>query len=715
MPRTRHFSPVRSSMLTLGMAPAILASFSGVALPVGVAMLTATAAIASDEAVKGARLEPSDASTLEQFSRQWREWTALLADPFFEGRGPGLRGNTLAAEMLEFHMKRAGLEPLFGTKSKDASGAEQVEAFSSFRQAFPYGQKRTPVEQSLAVKAGDVEMKFVPGVDFNVLGMSGKGNVTGPLAFAGYALPKVDGQEYNSFTGEKDLEGKIAIVLRFEPMTDEGKSKLQAQGWSPRAGLEPKLRAAQNAGASAIILVNPPGADDPRVGRLENAESIASRTSMDVSVIMMSIEAADRLVKATDAQGRSLLDLRKAADNAGGVIDLPKAQVSLAAAIERSPSLTENVGGVLRGRGALADEYIVIGAHFDHLGYGGRGSRDATSNGQLHPGADDNASGTSGMLLLAYELAEAYKAAPADEPARSIIFLGFCAEEMGLIGSRYYVNNPPIEIGKHALMVNLDMIGRLRQDKLEVTGVGTAEGLEAFVTPYFENSGLKISARKGGMGPSDHQAFFDAGVPVLFFFTGLHGEYHLPTDVASLLNPDGAARIVDLVKRIVLDAAVMPERMAYTDNDESRRYERPGRGGEETPAGPTAVAPPASGPEAGGAGQGAAAGAGGPAQGPGPGMASMRVRFGISPGDYSGSEPGVLVGDVFPATSAADAGLKAGDLMTHWNGERVTSVEEWMPMLGKHNPGDKVKIKFRRDGQEMETEATLKGRARSDQ
>jgi hypothetical protein len=691
MPRRR-----RSHLASL---PLILLAVTGfpASLPHSGSSPFASQAIAALAYPGETRVTPADSETLNRYAQSFRDFDTTLANPFFEGRAPGTRGNRLAAELIEFTFKRSGLTPLFASKNTD--GTESP--FSSYRQPFSTGQKRSPGDQALSATALGATVTFEPGKDFNVLGMSGAGKVSGKLAFAGYSLPKTEA-EYNTYAGdEKVLDGKIAIVFRFEPMNDEGKSRLGEGGWSMRAGLEPKLRAAQDAGASAIILVTPPGADDPRADRLESVDTLSTRATFDVPVIMMSREAADRLVRAADEKGRSLADLRKEADSAGGVIDLSKADIQLAASITKAPIETDNVGAVLKGRGALADQYVVIGAHYDHLGYGGNGSMEPGSQGVIHPGADDNASGTSGVLTLAHELSEFYSKLPANVPARSIIFLTFSGEELGLIGSRFYCNNFPIPKEAHYAMLNMDMIGRLRQGKLEVGGVATGEGLEDFTKPYFEASGITVAGKPGGLGPSDHQSFFNAGIPVLFFFTGLHQQYHKPADVPATINNEGAAQIIDLVGRLAIDLAMREEPMPFADNDRSRRFERPGRGGDEPSAGPTAAAPPGAGPA--------------DPNAPGTGMRGGRVRFGIAPGDYSGSEKGVLVGDVFPGTSAAEAGLKTGDLMTEWNGTKLDAVEDWMPLLAKASPGDKVKIKYLREGKELETEATLKGRAQTNQ
>jgi hypothetical protein len=227
---------------------------------------------------------------------------------------------------------------------------------------------------------------------------------------------------------------------------------------------------------------------------------------------------------------------------------------------------------------------------------------------------------------------------------------------------------------KHYLMINLDMIGRLKDDKLELSGVGTAEGLEEWVQPYIDSSGLKIASKPGGTGPSDHASFFAAGIPVLFFFTGLHEQYHMPTDTSDLINARGASQVIDLAYRIGFDAARRDEAFPYVADPRARKKEE----AEENEAAPGPVA--------------------------------VGVRFGITPGDYNDDKPGVLVGDVADGWSAHKGGIKKGDRITKWNGKDVPNVEGWMPFLSTAKPGDVVKVTVVREGQELTLDVTLMAR-----
>ncbi|MBX3410188.1 MAG: M28 family peptidase [Phycisphaeraceae bacterium] len=659
------------------------------------ALAAASARPVHDEpATLSGSIKPTPSEELAPNYFLYRQHVMTLANPFFEGRAPGTNGNRVAADYLEFHSRMIGLQPAFPATVTDEDGNETQAERASFRQVFvaPFssrpGDSLRLKRHRASITADGAPVTLRHAVDYSVLGPSANAAVSGQPVFVGYSIDNAR-REYTTYTEGVSLEGKIAIVMRFEPINEEGKSRWADLRWSAAANLDPKLAAAEKAGAAGIILVNPPGAVDERMGRLEDLSLTGSRRS--VPLVMMSAEAADRLVRAGDTLGRSLADLRALADEAGTIIDLPNTTVSLDVEIERVTLWTDNVGAILPGKGDLADQFIVIGSHYDHVGYGYFGSRAADPRGKIHVGADDNASGTSGVLLTAKRFAQAYDALPDDANARSILFLWFSAEESGLVGSRHYARNPIVPMSQHAMMINMDMIGRLRDNRLELGGVGTAEGLEDWLQPYISESGLVIKQTRSGFGPSDHASFTAVNVPTLFFFTQLHSEYHTPADTADTINVEGAVQVADLAYRIAYDAALRPEPFVFSEGGGRARREREPQAA--TDPQPAPVADPApSAPAVGGLGTG--------------------VRFGIAPGDYSGDEPGVLVGEVFPDLPAEKAGLKEGDRMIKWNNTALTDVESWMPLLTAAKPGDVVTIVYVRDGKEMTTQATLIARAR---
>jgi hypothetical protein len=644
------------------------------------AAISATAIVPPDQEDQAL---PTLLQSLTPDEQAYFQHVVTLSSPFFEGRAPGHRGNALAADYVEHFLRALKFNPVFPTPDAGQPGP------LSFRQRFPAGTDLKLTAQRLAQLSPNdaAPTELTPGTDFNVLGISATGEVTAPITFVGYAIQ--NGPEgYSTFTDTDRLDGQIAVLLRFEPKNEKGASRWANEGgWSPAAGLAAKLQAVASRGAAAIILVNPPNADDPRVDQLDDYRSFRRGTpSQSVPVLMLSIPAADRILQSA---GTSLAALTTAADQRGGITPLPNTRLALSAGIERIAVDADNVAAVLPGRGSLADEFLIIGAHLDHLGQGHFGSRDAQGSGKLHPGADDNASGTAGLLLAAQRLRAAMDALPPDQPARSILFIGFNAEESGLIGARYFVSHSPIPAAKTYAMLNMDMIGRVRNGHLDVSGTGTAEGFADLLQPHFARSGLNVRSLPGGQGPSDHAAFYASEVPVLHFFSGITPEYHMPTDTYPTINPRGGTRTAHLVSNIALALATRAEPLTFTRSS--------GQSIDLTPPSANPHGQPGQLPQA-----------------AGPGMGGVRVRFGIAPGSYSDDKPGIEVGDVYPRTTAADIGLKTGDRMTAWNGEPLRDVEGWMKFLSAAKPGDQVEITWIRDGQEMKAKGTLKARDRGD-
>ena len=589
--------------------------------------------------------------------RAFNAHDTTLSNPYFEGRAPGTRGIERASEYIEFYFDMFGLEPIVPVE-----GSGELSYENDFT-----------VQGELVVHSANASYRTASDTEtltdeaFSPLGFSGSGAVEeAPIVFVGYSMDEgKDG--YTSFDKDTDLTGKVAMILRFEPMDEAGKSLWSTENegrWTMNAGLIPKFKAAIDRGASGVIFVNAPGADDPRADRLLSADHSGFDLELDGPAIMLSQDTAEALVAAGDPGGRSLLELRRLADS--GELKTLELGATLTADIdlEQQEIQTHNVVGVLPGRGDLAGEYVVVGAHYDHLGYGRYGSRDPNPLGKIHPGADDNASGTSGMLIAAQRLSKTYQELPEGAEARSVVFLAFSAEEMGLIGSREFVDAGIISPGEMYCMLNMDMIGRVRNRELEVGGLGTGIGLEDFVMPYLDGSGFDITTNQSGWGPTDHTSFNAAGVVVLNFFTGLHREYHTPADRASTVNRPGGAAVAMLVSDIAYGLATRPEPMPHIDN----------------------------GPR------------------PSPGRTKAKVRLGIAPGNYADDQPGVMVGDVFDGTTAGIAGVKKGDRIIRWGGEELVDVTGMMERLGDHKPGDKVRITVVRDGREIDLDLVMKAR-----
>ena len=319
---------------------------------------------------------------------------------------------------------------------------------------------------------------------------------------------------------------------------------------------------------------------------------------------------------------------------------------------------TNNVIGVLPGTDPqLSKEVVVVGAHLDHLGMGGASSLSDSKSPAIHHGADDNASGTSALIEIASILSS-----PANRPKRTVVFIAFSGEELGLLGSVHYVKNPVYAIKDTVAMVNLDMVGRMKdKSRLSLIGVKTSPGWESVVSPLVKRSGLNVVLEDSTSGGSDHQPFQAAKVPVTFFFTGLHADYHRPSDTVDKLDIDGIAKVSQLAARVVERVADARERLVFSE-------------------------PPA------------AAG----------GSSTMRAKasLGTIP-EYGAGVIGVLVGGVRAGSPAEKAGLQAGDILVGFAGKTIRSIEEYTAALGEANPGDVVELKVDRKGKILLMKATL--------
>jgi hypothetical protein len=582
----------------------------------------------------------------------YNDHIVTLASPFMDGRLPGTDGMEVAKDYCQHYMEMAGLHPAFPTENAEAS----------FRQRFPLGKSLKVNAAAIDIAGGGAGLRA--GHDFQVLGLGGSGQVEAPVTFVGYSIDTGE-DGYTSFLPQQDLSGQIALMLRFEPMDENGKSKWAKSGpWSSNSSFSRKVRSAADKKPAAIVIVNTPGADDPRVSELMGEGGGGSQKA-DVPVIQISAEAAKKFLKMSNV-GHSLMDLRRHADDGGSPLELDM-KLSLNAEIDRSPLMAENVGGLLPGKGDLAKEVVVIGAHLDHLGMGNFGSR--SGPGKLHPGADDNASGSAAVLMLADKLAASYAELPAGASARSILFLCFSGEESGLNGSRYYVRNPVGAIEDHALMINFDMIGRIKNRRLSISGASTSVNLRAMLEGLSADSELDVHLPDQISGASDHTPFMRAGMPILFgAIRDFHQDYHTPEDTSSKINRVDAVRTVDLFHQIGLAVATSSDSWDYNDPKKDNTSSRSA------------------------------------------GLGSIKVRFGIAPGNYDSDDPGILVASVTKGGSADVGGVLADDVLVRWNGQKILDVREWMGMMAKHKPGDVVKVGVKRDGKEITLDVKLQAR-----
>ena len=549
-------------------------------------------------------------------------------------------------------------------------------------------------------------------VDFRPCSFGGSGKIEGELVFAGYGIDSA-AKHFQEFKGVP-VKGKVVIVMRRVPRQDDPHGPFNGPHGdiSSDGDLRTKLSNAIAAGASALLIVNDPltvqknakesagmvrkaadrvveaaealeaaKGDAPvahalknlseAVAGLKHARAVDKRGDNDplmvfgyggngkdgnIPVLQLSDAAADRLLKA--ALGKTLPQLEAAIDH-----DLKPQSALLAgwkaegvATIRRVSVEVKNVIGVLEGEGPHADETVILGAHYDHLGRGGPGSGSLLeSSSEIHNGADDNASGSVSLIELARHFAHQKK-----KLGRRLVFIAFTGEEEGLIGSAHYVKDPVFPLEKTVAMINLDMVGRLREDKLTVFGMATSGEWKGLVELAVRAHHLRLIPKPEGFGPSDHSSFYAKKIPVLFFFTGSHSDYHRPTDDWQKINIPGMDRVIEIVEDVAATIAREPERPAYVEVKEQGVI---GRGG-------------------------------------------SRPYFGSIP-DFSSEEAGYSLSGVAPGGPADRAGLKAGDRIIQFGDRKITGLDDFDLALRKFVPGDEVPVTVLRGGKMVRLKVVL--------
>lgn len=615
--------------------------------------MIALSLLAQDGAIRDAL------ATVDDETKEFHEHIVVLSSQWMDGRLPGTPGMERAKDYFEHHLRAVGLQPAVEPRTGHPGG---------FRHPFSLGTDFIRSGQAMATVVDGELDEFQGDTDFTLTGMgAGTDGFAGPAVFVGYGL-EVEDRGYTNFSDDTDLSGKVAVCFRFEPMDENGESQWSSRRWSRDASFANKIAAVGSRNPDAIVILNPPDCSDDRA---QSMIAATQRLTSRFPIYMCSIDAGDRLLKALDAEGRSAADFRALADQGAGPIALTNGMITLEGTIEEQQQWGENVVGLLPGRGELAAQAIVVGGHLDHLGKGDFGSRRGA--GQLHPGADDNASGSAGILMIAKSMAQVYEDLPEGQPARSILFVGFSAEESGLNGSRAFVDDPIWPLSDVSLMTNFDMIGRAIDGKVQVAGAETGVGLREIIETAAETSPLDVTLPSRSPGASDHTSFLSREIPALFGITdNFHDDYHTPDDTSDKINFVAGMQMTRLFADIIKSAALLPDRTSWIP-----RSERAGRrrAGNDTPR-----------------------------------RASIRVRFGIRPDSYDDDLSGILVGGVTEGGSAELAGVQAGDVLVGWNESSVEDVRGWMSLLREHEPGDVVAITVVRDGKQVQLKARLQGR-----
>jgi len=599
-------------------------------------------------------VRPLDLSDQAIEQRLQHDVTYLSSDEL-EGRGLQTRGLDLAADYLAKQFRAAGLK----------TDLYQGTPFQEFKL---YSSGTTGSVQSLTIQLpGMAAQSLTAGHDYNSLMVTPSKPFDFPLVFVGYGITDRQ-RKYDDYAGV-DVRGKAVIVLRHEPQKHLASSPFAGTEFTDQAYLLEKVRNAFGHGAVAMILCTDAAtlAEDPSPSppdTLIEAELTSGIGTESLPVVHCRRALVEQWIQTS--LGRSLSDLEQQIDATlkPQSAELTGARVQGKVSIVRPGKVVRNVVGVLEGQGDLAQETIVIGAHYDHLGRGGWGSLASGANDEIHNGADDNASGTAVLIEAARHLA-----ALPQPRRRRVVLIGFAAEELGLYGSKQYVQDPLVPLSETIAMLNLDMVGRLRDQRLTMFGTGTAVEWPEWLAQLMAPRGLRLQMEPSGFGPSDHAPFYEHGIPVLHFFTGFHPEYHRPTDDPQRLNIAGMRQVtgllVDLVNR--LDASsVRPKALAV-----DQPFRLSATNSINGVMADEAVAP--------------------------------RPRLGVALADTEDSR-GVWLRHVQDGSLAARSGLLAGDRLLSLNGTSVNRVAETQALVAEIPRGSVLKLELERGGIRRELE-----------
>ena len=644
-----------------------------------------------------------------------------LASDDLEGRGLGTKGINAAAEYLAQQFRGLGLKTehydgtpfqTFTVTISSKLGPKEKNQLTLDAPEAPANNGKAPGPEENEKLPQDRELKL--GTDFTPMALGGSDEFDLPVVFAGYGITSSE-DKYDDYEGI-DVSGKAVVILRHEPQQSNPHGPFEGTRDSSHAPLVRKISNAYQHGAEAVILVTDEVEIQERVAdaakRLQRSldalaeaneefkaidkptiDQIQSHHKKLDALLGRARQASQRLAAEEDPlfpfdRGGDSTDSRRFAvlHCTRGAID-PMIHAALGATLAelerqidedlkpRSRELTgwrvrgqtniqrgevsvKNVIAVLEGEGPRSEETIVVGAHYDHLGRGDSGSLAAGSK-EIHNGADDNGSGTAALLEVARQLAGREQKLP-----RRVVFIAFTGEERGLLGSGHYVHQPLIPIEKTVAMLNMDMVGRMKNDELVIYGTGTAKNFDGLVDELNERHGFNIKREPGGFGPSDHSSFYARKIPVLHFFTGLHNDYHRPSDDANKLNLPGIRRVSDMVAEAVVKIAAAEEPPEY--QQAQRESLRPG----DAPAGD-------------------------------------RPYFGSIPNLTGGDEEGYAIQGVGGDSPAQKAGLQAGDVIVRLGDNKIGNLADFDSALRKYKAGDKVPVIVRRDDKEVKLVVVL--------
>lgn len=569
-----------------------------------------------------------------------RQQVAFLASTNLAGRLTGSEGARMAAEYIRDHLRRAGLQPL---------GNDWFHEFE-----FTAGTRLVTNENRLSIDTHDFEVEK----QFRPLAFSANGTMTGPVVFAGYGLrlPGKPGEGYDSYAG-LDVSNKVVLALRYVP---EDVTPERLQELNRYAGLRYKAMLARDLGAKAILMVT--GPNSPGAGELAGLSSDSSLSGSGILAATIDASVAEALLAGS---GHDLKSLQSGLDNenphALGGLDLTNRTVTLTTRLEQVRKRDRNVVGWIPPRGGTTN-VVLLGAHYDHLG---RGEASGAFNrkgeeGLVCGGADDNASGVSVLLEIAAETARTTTANPAEDH-RGMVFAFWSGEEIGLLGSSHFAEHGPLKPTNVVAYLNFDMIGRLRNNRLMLQGVGSSTAWRRLIERRNVVAGFDVALQDDPYLPTDTTAFYPRRIPVLAFFTGSHEDYHRPTDRHDKLDYDGMERIATFANRLLADL-----RQPETLPDYVEVVRTGGNGGSRD---------------------------------------SLRAFLGTIP-DYATELEGVKLSGVRAGSPADQAGVKGGDVITSLAGRKIANIYDYTYALDAVKIGQPVELVVRRNGESLSLQVT---------
>ncbi len=601
----------------------------------------------------------SDAEFSNKTKMSIRQHIEFLADDALEGRMTGSDGAKRAAAHIATQFEELNLKPV-GDTAGYLRGFGQEFEFTAGRRIISEENRFHLTRQMHGVEQA---LEFSVEQDFQPLSFSRNGVVEGEVVFVGYGLfvPGELGEGYDAYAG-LDVKDKIVVALRYVPeeVTPERRQQLNRY-----AGLRYKAMQAREHGAKAFLVVA--GPNSPNAGKLIPLDFDSSLADSGIVAVSISDTVANALFAPSD---KNLKDVQSGLDVENphflGQFPLPDVTVKIVVSVEKVKKTDKNVVALLPPTQLTDDtEYVVVGAHYDHIGYGEIGSLAGKDEaGQIHNGADDNASGTAVVLELAATLSAAAQAHP-EKFNRGVIFALWSGEELGLIGSTHFVNDPVVPLEKVVAYINFDMVGRLRDNKLILQGVGSSSVWTQLIEKRNVPIGFNLTLQTDPYLPTDVTAFYPKEVPVLSFFTGGHEDYNRPTDDIETLNYEGLERISRFAHGIVLDVVHTPERPSYVAVERSES-----EGGSRD---------------------------------------TLRAYLGTIP-DYTTEGTGVKLSGVRAGGPADKAGLKGGDVIVEFGGQQIANIYDYTYALDAVKIGEPVKVIVLREGEQVKLTVTPEAR-----